>query len=133
MFSGEDVMDVCTQATHSVFRTGFISSPGYPTDYYRPGTHCACRLVAEANLKLLIRLADVSLQWSEGCEKDSITVNDSTEAADRQSWRTCSPNLQKLAGNYTSRGDMLEIVFQTDGKVNGRGFWLSAEGLILDS
>jgi hypothetical protein len=115
-----DVLDICQAGRQSVSRLGFLKTPGYPVQY-PPGQQCRCNISTTAEQRVLLKFADASLVWSQGCGDDVVEVWDG---------ETRMPRCGRLPWNYnvTSRTSAISVRFRSDVWQQDKGALIAVEG-----
>ena len=113
------VSECSANLTNSTGPTGNITSPNYP-DNYPDASLCELRFEAPPAHNVLLTIEDFIIEDSFTCDFDSFSVYDSNKAdEDKLIGVYCG---ETIPDSFTSSGQDLLVIFQTDGSVNERGF-----------
>ncbi|XP_077300380.1 cubilin homolog [Arctopsyche grandis] len=98
---------------------GELSTPGYPNSYPRD-TECTWTIEVEVGQSIQLDVKDISLEYSENCSADSLTLYNGQDALSPLITRVCHEH--KSNAVFTSSGNYMHVHFISDKQYSGRGF-----------
>lgn len=98
---------------------GELSTPGYPKSYPKD-TDCTWTIEVEVGQSIQLDVKDVSLEYSENCSADSLTLYNGQDAQSPLITRLCHEHKTNVV--FTSTGNYMHVHFISDKQYSGRGF-----------